>query len=236
MAPPILGILMLDGKMAEVPGCLGSAASFPYPVLRRVVRGARPPASRAEAEALLPLYLEAARELAGLGVSALTENCNGNMVFLQQRLAAAVPVPVVTSALLLVPQLHLMMPARRIGVLAFHPEAVSEEVFNACGWSARDVPVAVGGVAPSEAWQEFLRTKEIPDRLRPLLEADLIALGRRLLAAHPDLGAFVSECTLLPPASQALRDALGLPVYDLLNLLDQTVQGFFRPPARPSLC
>ena len=234
---PRLGILMLDGKMAEVPGCMASPATFPYPVVRRVVPGARPPASAADVDALFPRYLEAARELVAEGVSVLTENCNGLMVLLQDRLAAALPVPVVTSALLLVPQIHRMMPARRLGILAFHPESVGETVYNACGFSARNagdaggIPLAVGGVAGSSAWQEFLRTKEIPETLRPELEADLVATGRRLVEDHDDLGAFVCECTLMPPANQALRDALGLPVYDILNLLDLTMRGLFRPPS-----
>lgn len=225
-----LGILMLDGKMADVAGCMASDATFPYPVLRRVVPGARPPGSAADAEALLPRYLDAARDLEREGISVLTENCNGLMVLLQDRLAAAVSVPVITSALLMVPQIHRMMPERRIGILAFHPESVGEPVYNACGWSAREIPVAVGGVSGSEAWHEFLRTKEIPDRLRPRLEADLVAVGRRMVEEHPDLGAFVCECTLMPPANQALRDALRLPVYDILNLLDLAMRGRFRPP------
>lgn len=234
-----LGILMLDGKMADVPGCMASTATFPYPVVRRVVPGARPPGSAADVEALLPRYLDAARDLEQEGVSVLTENCNGLMVLLQDRLAAAVSVPVITSALLMVPQVHRMMPARRIGILAFHPESVHEEVYNACGWSEREIPVAVGGVAGSEAWQEFLRTKEIPappDTLRPRLEGDLVAVGRRMAEEHPDLGAFVCECTLMPPANQALRDALRLPVYDILNLLDLAMRGLFRPPDSAASC
>lgn len=226
----VLGILMLEGRMAAVPGCLGSSATFPYPVVHRVVRGSRPPSTPAEAEALLPLYLEAARELEREGVSVLTENCNGLMVLLQQRLAAAVSVPFVGSALQMVPEVHRMMPSRRIGILAFHREAVGEPVYAACGWSARQIPVLVGGVAGSAAWQEFLRTKEIPDGLRPRLEADLVAVARGMIAEHPDLGAFVCECTLLPPASQALREALGLQVFDVLTLLDLAVRGRFRPP------
>jgi hypothetical protein len=238
---PTLGILMLDGKMAEVPGCMAAVDTFPYPVVRRVVPGARPPATAADVDALFPRYLEAARQLVeNEGISVLTENCNGLMVLLQDRLAAALPVPVVTSALLLVPQIHRMMPKGRLGILAFHPESVHEAVYNACGFSAEGesgVPVAVSGVAGSAAWQEFLRTKEIPETLRPQLEADLVATGRQLVEAHPDLSAFVCECTLMPPANQALRDALGLPVYDILNLLDLTMRGLFRPPSSIShLC
>jgi hypothetical protein len=194
----------------------------------RVVAGSRPPHDAAAVEAMAPLYVAAARELERDGAAVITDNCNGLMVLMQERLAAAVGVPVVTSALLLAPEIHRLLPARRLGILAFHPEAVTPAVRRACGLDR--VPFAVGGVAGSEAWQEFLRTKEIPDRLRPRLEADLIALGRRMLAEHPDLGAFVSECTLLPPCSQALREALGLPVYDILTVLDLAIAGSFRPP------
>jgi hypothetical protein len=222
-------MLLLEGKMAQVPGCLACPATFPYPVRYRVVAGSRPPADRKAVEAMAPLYEAAAKELAAEGVDAITENCNGLMVLLQERLAAAVPVPVVTSALLFAPEVHRLMPSRRLGILAFHPEAVIPEVLHACGLDG--VPIAVGGVAGSAAWHEFLRTKEIPDRLRPELAADLIAVGRRMVEEHPDLGAFVSECTLLPPCSEDLRRALGLPVYDILTVLDLVVSGRFRPPA-----
>lgn len=226
---PRLGILLLDGRMAAVPGCMAAPESFPYPVRHRVVRGARPPRDRAEVEALAPLYAEAARELAAEGVDVVTENCNGLMVLMQKRLAAAVSVPVVTSALLMAPEIHRFIRGRRLGILAFDPDAVTPEVLDACGLDG--VPIAVHGVEGSAAWQEFLRTKEIPAALRPRLEADLVAAARRMVAEHPDVGAFVSECTLLPPCSQALREALGLPVYDILTVLDLAVAGRFRPPA-----
>jgi len=233
---PRLGILLLEGRMAQVPGCMASPETFPYPVRYRTVRGAWPPRDRAEAEALAPLYAVAARELVADGVDVVSENCNGLMVLVQDRLAAAVPVPVVTSALLLAPELHRLIPGRRLGILAFHAEAVTPEVLRACRLDG--VPVAVGGVAGSAAWEEFLRTKEIPGALRPRLEADLIAAGRRMIEAHPDIGAFVCECTLLPPCSQALREALGLPVYDILTVLDLAVAGRFRPSAAaaPPVC
>ncbi len=228
-ARPRLGILLLDGRMAKVPGCMAAPESFPYAVRHRVVAGARPPRSRAEAEALLPAYAAAARELAAEGVEVVSENCNGLMVLIQDRLAAAVPVPVVTSALLFAREIHRLVPGGRLGILAFDPAAVTPEVVAACGLES--VPFAVGGVAGSAAWQEFLRTKEMPDALRPRLAADLVAAGRGLVEEHPDVAAFVVECTLLPPCSQALRDALRLPVFDILTVLDLAVAGRFRPAA-----
>ncbi len=39
------------------------------------------------------------------------------------------------------------------------------------------------------------------------------------MRSDPSIGALVLECTNLPPYAAALRRALGLPVYDVLDLL-----------------
>jgi hypothetical protein len=225
-----LGILMLEGKMARVPGCMAGEATFPYPVLRRVVTGSRTPRSAEEAWEMLPLYVEAARQLAAEGVAAITANC-GLIALMQRELAAAVPVPVLTSALLLVPAVHRLVGGRRIGILTFFTSAVTERNYRASGWSAEEIPVALDGVGEHASWNEFLATKEVPEALRERLTSDLLAVVHRLLARHPDLGALVSECTMLPACLEAVRAAVPLPVYDILTALDLAMAGSFRPPA-----
>ncbi len=227
---PALGILMLEGKMSVVPGCMASPQTFPYPVVRKVVRGSRTPRGADDAWAMLPLYVDAARELEREGVGAITANC-GLIALLQKELAAAVRVPVVTSALLLVPALSRMIGGRRIGILTFFTDAVSERNYNVSGWSEREIPIALDGVGEHASWNEFLRTKEVPPELRRRLAADLVAVARRMVAAHPDLGAFVSECTMLPACLQAVRDEVGLPVFDILTVLDLAMSGRHRPAA-----
>jgi maleate cis-trans isomerase len=219
---------MLEGKMADVPGCMACEATFPYPVVRKVVRGSRTPLSAEEAWAMLPLYVEAARELEREGVAAITANC-GLIALMQKELAATVNVPVVTSALLMVPDLHRLVGGRRIGILTFFTHAVGERNYNASGWSGNDIPIALGGVGDNESWNTFLRTKEVPDDLRVRLTADLLAVVRGMLAEHPDIGAFVSECTMLPACLQAVREEVGVPVYDILTQLDLAMSGSFRP-------
>jgi hypothetical protein len=225
---------MLAGKMADVPGCMACEATFPYPVVRRVVPGSRTPLSAEEAWAMLPLYVEAARGLEREGVAAITANC-GLIALMQKELAATVRVPVVTSALLMVPDLHRLLGGRaggkRIGILTFFTHAVSERNYNASGWSSAEIPVALGGAGEHESWLTFLRTKEVPPELRERLTADLLAVVRGMLAEHPDIGAFVSECTMLPACLQAVREEIGLPVYDILTQLDLAMSGSYRPAA-----
>ena len=163
-----------------------------------------------------------------MGVGAMTANC-GLIALMHKELSATVKVPVVTSGLLLVPTLHRMMPDKRIGILTFHTHAVTERNYNASGWSENEIPIALGGIGESEAWLEFLATKEIPDALRPQLEADLSATAKRLLDENPDIGCFVSECTMLPTCLPAVREAVRMPVYDILTLLDLTMSGYYRP-------
>src|SRR5438128_1506895 len=63
-----LGILMLDARFPRIPGDMGNAETWPFPVLYRVVRGATPERVVLEgARGLLPRFLEGAAELVALG-------------------------------------------------------------------------------------------------------------------------------------------------------------------------
>src|SRR5580765_8549039 len=71
-----LGILMLEARFPRIPGDMGNALTWPFPVLYRVVGGATPEKVVLKgAEGLLPEFLAAAQELVRLGAEAITTNC-----------------------------------------------------------------------------------------------------------------------------------------------------------------
>ena len=108
-----VGILMLDTRFPRIPGDMGHAATFPFPVRYHRVAGASPDlVVRQGAAGLLPAFVEGARQLEREGVGAVTTNC-GFLVKYQAELAAAVRIPVLTSSLLLVPLVHRMLPPGR---------------------------------------------------------------------------------------------------------------------------
>lgn len=41
-----------------------------------------------------------------------------------------------------------------------------------------------------------------------------------MVSAHPDMGAVVLECSLLPPYPRAVQEATGLPVFDYITMID----------------
>src|ERR1700761_5181867 len=85
-----LGILMLEACFPRIPGDMGNATTWPFPVLYRVVKGASPERVVLQGAAgLLDAFLEAADELVSVGAEALTTNC-GFLALFQKELAARV--------------------------------------------------------------------------------------------------------------------------------------------------
>ena len=77
-----LGVLMLDTRFPRVPGDIGHAASLPFPVRYRVVRGASPQRVVRERDpALLQPFVEAGRALADEGAAAITTSCGFLVLF-----------------------------------------------------------------------------------------------------------------------------------------------------------
>ena len=76
-------------------------------------------------------------------------------------------------------------------------------------------------VAGLETEKEF--TRVLLDDLLTLdveaARAEHVTVARRMLAAHPEVGAIVLECTNMPPYRVDVEAATGLPVFDITTLV-----------------
>ncbi|MFS3136135.1 aspartate/glutamate racemase family protein [Gluconacetobacter sacchari] len=218
-----LGILMLEARFPRIPGDMGNAETWPFPVQFCVVEGATPerivlgdPRDR------LDHFIRAGRRLIDLGVSAITTNC-GFLALLQPRLASALAVPVATSALMQIPWVNATLPpGRRAGVVTVCAAALTPAHLAAVGAPA-DTPVA-----GTENGAEFFRVliKAESDRMDiGLAERDVVEAARALVRDTPDIGAIVLECTNMPPYAAAVVAATGLPVYDIYSMVTWFVAG-----------
>jgi Asp/Glu/hydantoin racemase len=213
-----VGILMLDTRFPRIPGDMGNAATFPFPVRYHRVPGADPDlVVRRGAEGLLPAFVDGARQLAREGVGAVTTNC-GFLVKYQDALAAAVAVPVFTSSLLLVPLVHrLLAPGRRVGIMTVNAPALRAEHLRGAG-IGDEVPLAVAGLEGEKEFTRVLLDNELEldvDAAR----AEHIRVARRLVDEHPDVGAIVLECTNMPPYAADIQQETGRPVFDIVSLV-----------------
>src|SRR5258706_12823010 len=105
-----LGILMLETRFPRIPGDMGNAATWPFPVLYKVVKGASPKrVVEDKATGLRDAFLAAAKELVGLGADGITTTC-GFLSLYQRELAGHVGVPVATSSLMQAPLVERLLP------------------------------------------------------------------------------------------------------------------------------
>lgn len=213
-----VGILMLDTVFPRIPGDIGHAGTFPFPVLYYRVPHASPTRVVREADpTLLKGFIEGARALEASGVLAITTGCGFLSVF-QRELAAAVGVPVFTSALLLVPMVARMLgPGRAVGILTVDSGSLGPRHLAAAGITT-EMPIVVAGLEKGRAFTRVLLENEME------LDVDAardehIQVARELVERHPEVGAIVLECTNMPPYAAAIRDATGRPVFDITTLI-----------------
>jgi Asp/Glu/hydantoin racemase len=212
-----LGILMLQARFPRIPGDMGNALTWPFPVLYKVVQGATPERVVLNAAAgLLPDFLAAAAELVDQGAEAITTNC-GFLALFQKELAAHVRVPVATSSLIQVPWVQATLPpGKRVGVITVSATSLTPRHLEAAGVPL-DTPI-VGTETGREFFRVLIRAEK-QDMDVDLAAQDILDAGKRLLERHADIGAIVLECTNMPPYAHALRRATGLPVFDIYALI-----------------
>jgi hypothetical protein len=216
-----LGVLMLDTVFPRPLGDIGNARTWPFPVRYKVVKGAtsRRVVQRPD-DALRDAFIEAARELEADGVRAITTSC-GFLALYQRELAAAVSVPVLTSALLQVPlAAQLIGPERKVGILVMSREDLTERHFEGVGFSSAEIPVAVAALTEAAVFRQTY-LGGLPEADSEVLERELVELASGLTREHPDVGALVLECTNFVPYGPAIRRATGLPVFELYSLVMQ---------------
>ena len=207
-----IGVLMLETRFPRPIGDVGNPATWPFPVLYATVPGASARRVVTDgASGLLPAFLDQACRLKAMGAVGLATSC-GFLAPFGPALAEASNLPVLASSLAQARLVgSLLPPGRRCAaILTIDAEALGEAHLNAA-----DVPhgTPVGGLDPSSHLATtIMEDREELDTARAA--ADTVDAARRLVAAHPTIGAIVLECTNMGPYAGAVRQATGLPVFD----------------------
>ncbi len=221
-----VGVLLLDCSEPFIPGDVANATTYPYPVLFRTVPGLTIDAALSGDPELEAAVVEAASELERHGVRGITSNC-GFLLHYQEAVAAAVGVPVLLSSLLQLPVIAASLgPEQAIGVVTASSRRLGNDLLRRSGVTAETV-LHVAGL---EGWPEFKRSMLDEcgvldsDRLRE----ETVAVARGLAERHPEIGAILFECAVLPPYAHAVQEATGLPVFDFVTMIDYLHAGSHR--------
>jgi hypothetical protein len=223
-----VGILVIEGHFPRLPGAIGNATTFPFPVLHHVVTGATGERVVREAsEDIIEPWLAGARALEAAGVRAITTSCGFTAAF-QRELTAAVDVPVFASSLLLAPLIARMLkPGHRVGILTADARHLTSRHLDGAGVDPGTV--VVGGLEGCPEFEEVV-FQDRHDLDVDRMQAEVVEAATALVAAHPDVRALLLECSLLPPFAHAVQAATRMPVFDYTTLVTLVHSSLVRKP------
>jgi Asp/Glu/hydantoin racemase len=212
-----IGILMLETQFPRIPGDIGNATTWDFPVLYKIVKKATPDlVVRKGAPGLLEPYIRGAQELEKKGVRAITTNC-GFLALFQKDMASAVNIPVFTSSLMQVPLAYTMIkPSQKIGIITVHSNSLTQKHLSCVG--ADKIPHVIYGTEGEEEFSRVILDDEMEldvDKSRH----ELVRVSKRMVSEHPEVGAIVLECTNMPPYAATIQKEINLPIFDIYTLV-----------------
>jgi hypothetical protein len=216
-----VGIMLLDATFPRPVGDIANGRTFSMPIHYEVTENASVPhVVERSAEGLLQNFLGTGRRLLKRGVKVLVTSC-GFLAIFQKELADELRVPVATSSLLQIPLvLRLIASDQKVGVVTVNASTITPAHLDGAGISEADRERLVWiGLENSEHFYNVIVWDEGPldvDRA----EDELVKACTDAVAEHPEIGAFVFECTNMPPYSSAVRHATGRPVWDAITLVN----------------
>jgi hypothetical protein len=212
-----IGILLLDTFSPFIHGDVGNAASYQYPVRFKRIDGLTVERIFDHDLGFMEKMIAGARELEREGVKAITGDC-GFMAIFQKEVKASVNVPVFLSSLLQIPFIEAILPEdAEIGIITANSRSLTPDVFKKIG--VKDDRVVILGLENSRYFKEavFDETGFLDsDRIRQ----EVVGLAKTLTAEHSAVRSILLECSMLPPYGKDVQQAVNLPVYDYLTMID----------------
>ena len=209
------GLLQLETLV----GNSTNPASFAFPTRLYRVKGANMSTILENpSRVVLKRMIAAAREMAADGVRAVTTSCGFNAIF-QEEIANAVDIPVFTSSLLQVPFVQRIVGRNKeVAIITAKAASLKPEHLRAVGIVRTD-NLHIHGLENCPEWGKMFSDPQAELNL-DIVRQEVVGTAVTVLRAHPRTGAFVLECTDLPPFAAEIRVATGLPVFDFVTMVN----------------
>lgn len=213
-----IGSLVMKSWVPKPPGHISCASSFDFPVYYYPIDHTSNKSVHSGDQSIIPYILEAVGELEKIGCKAVVSSC-GYFGHYQKVVSEKAGIPVYLSAVCLIPFVfRLLGKNRKLAVICYNKEKFTSELFRACGVSEEQqarcylydvigqpelgkIVTDCGGYNISEAQKE------------------VVSVSLNAIMEHEDIGAFLLECTDLPPYAAAIQAAINLPVFDATSMV-----------------
>lgn len=225
-----IGVICMENTYIPVlPGNVMNGFTYDFPIQCQFIKGIGSGAVLAGDQGIFEGLLEACAELKKYGVRAITGNC-GFFGYHQKKLAAAVDVPVALSSLVQLPWIAaLLKPDEKIGVLSASAGSLTDELLRCCS-VPDDVAkrIVVRGLENEKNFSAILTDRggfnnaEVKD--------EVVGKAMEIVTEYPEVGAFLLECTEMPPYAYLVQGATQRPVFDYITLLRWMYNGVCQRP------
>lgn len=221
---------MLDTQFPRILGDVGNPKSYNFPTRTCVVHGAGSldiVRNGLPSKNLIADFCAAAKKLEVEGAFAIISSC-GFLISVQEQIDNAVNIPVMVSALSLYTQIESKLEVgASVGILTASSKDFGNLALGAAGIKRENIQIAGMEDCPAFA-NAILREKE--EQLIKLdkksISAAVVKKALSLQKSDPQIGALLLECGNLPPYTDALKFATGLPVYSILDVAENFNERF----------
>ena len=213
-----IGILLLDTFVPFIPGDVANATTYDFPVRFQKVQGLTTGQVLGKDPTAFEPILAAAEELACQGVRAITGDC-GFLALHQRRLASRFEIPVFLSSLLQIPFISgILGPDRKVGVITADSKGLDEPLLIAVGVEPGEKLVIRGMEDQPGFSKAVIEEMGVLDSGR--IENEVVSVARNMVEDEPEVGALLLECSCLPPYGRAIQEAVRLPVFDYVTMIN----------------
>ena len=213
-----IGIILMDSFVPYIPGDVGNASTYSFPVRFQVAKGLTAERIFAKDPTLLNLLIEAGKELVKEGVKAVTADC-GFLAFFQKELANQLEVPVFLSSLLQVPFISRMLGEdEKVGIICANSQVLDASLLEKVGIDS-SIPIHIKGLENKENFAEAILKEDgilDPDKI----EKEVVSSAKEMIQEEPKVRAILLECSDLPPYGAAVQEAVNLPVFDFITMIN----------------
>jgi hypothetical protein len=213
-----IGILLLETSVPFIPGDVANATTYSFPVRFKKVKGFSVRRALSKDPTVYESLREAARDLVQQGVRAVTGDC-GFMGIHQKKLARELGVPVFLSSLLQIPFISQLIGEKaKVGIITADSKSLSVDLLAAVGVSD-PANLVIGGLQECQQFYRFA-IEETGSLDVTAVEQEVVNVTQDMVAEDPQIRAILLECSLLPPYGAAVQNAVNLPVFDYVTMIN----------------
>ena len=221
-----IGILLLDTAVPFIPGDVANATTYDFPVRFQKVEGFSVARALGKDPGIYEAVKTGAQELVAQGVRAVTGDC-GFMALHQRRLADELQVPVFLSSLLQLPFLSAIVGEKsKVGVITADSGSLDETLLAEIG-APDPGRLAVAGLQDQVHFARFA-IEEAGDLDAEAVETEVVSAAKKLVRQNPSVKVILLECSLLPPYASAVQEAVDLPVFDYVTMINHVFSAVVR--------